>query len=89
MDDNNDNEQENHLDNSEDNIRQYIIAVHLLNKSFLYLLIARNSPLLDKSSETYHFVFDYYTKTIFQGIIPDIRVATVSIARKSQFKALQ
>ena len=34
-------------------------------------------------------VFNQYVETVFQDIIPDISIAKVSIAGKSQFKAVQ
>lgn len=40
----NNNEQDNHSNNNENDIMQYIMTTHLLNKSFLYLLTAKNVP---------------------------------------------
>lgn len=40
------------------------MATYLLNKSFLDLLTAQNSFLLNKSSETQYFIFDCYAKTV-------------------------
>lgn len=54
----------------------------------MHLILAKNFFLLSKPNETQHFVLDQYIKTVFQGNILDIGTARVSIAGKSQFKAL-
>lgn len=65
------------------------MAIHLLNKSFLDLLTAQNSFLLNKSSETQYFILDCYIEIVVQGIIPDTGATKVSTTDKNLFKALQ
>lgn len=86
---NNDNKEANHLNINNKNTRQYIMAIHLFNKSFIYLLIVKDTLLSSNISQVQCFVFDYYAETVFQNIIPDTGVAKVSIVEKTQFKALQ
>ena len=67
---------------------QYIIAIHLSNKFFIYLLTAQAIFLLYESRTVQHFVLNQYAEIVFQDIIPNISAAKALIARKSQFKAL-
>lgn len=89
MDNDHNNEQEYYSNNNARDIIQYIITAHLSNKFLLYLLIAGNSFLFDKSGKAQHFLFDCYMETVFKNIVPDIRAAKFLIAGKSQFKVLQ
>lgn len=45
-----DNKKANHSDNNDIDSIQYVIAVHLFNKSFMYLLTAKDSFLSSKPS---------------------------------------
>lgn len=90
LDNNNENKQGNYLENNnDDNITQYIIVVHLSNKFFLHLLIAKDFSLLDKSSEAQYFVFDWYIEIIFQSIMSDTEFVIVSTTSKCQSNILQ
>ena len=55
----------------------------------MHLLTGQNTFPLNKAKTTQHFVFNQYAEIIFQGIMPDTSAAKISIAGKSQFKALQ
>ena len=59
------NKKANHSKNNDENSTQYIIAAHLSNKSFIYLLIAQDTFLLNKGSIAQHFVLNQYIKTVF------------------------
>ena len=64
------------------------MATHLSNISFMYFLMAQDTFLLNEASIAYHFIFDQYAETVFQGIMPDTGIAKVLTVGKSQFKAL-
>ncbi len=82
------NEKVNHSDNNNKDDMQYIMAVYLFNKSFIYFLMAHNTLLSNKNSIAQYFVFNQYIKMVFQGIMPYTGTIKVSIARNSQFRAL-
>ena len=83
------NEEVNHSEDNNEDSTQYIMAAHLSNKSFIYLLMAEDTFQSNKASTAQHFVLDRYAKTVCQSIMPDTGAAKVSTAEKSQFKALQ
>ena len=91
LDDNIDdvNKKANHSENNNKNSTQSIMAAHFSNKSFMHLLTAQDTLPSHKDSTAQHFVLHQYAKTIFQGIMPNTGAAKISIAGKSQFKALQ
>ena len=68
-----------HSDQSDNG--QYLTAAYLSNQSFQHRI--NPSPLIikDKVPDTI-FVLDRYTRSVFQGIMPDIGAARVSIAGK-------
>lgn len=41
------------------------MAAYLLNKSFMYFLMAQNTFLLIKTNIAQYFIFNQYIKTIF------------------------
>lgn len=86
---NDDNKEVIHSDENNKNRTQYVIAAHLCNKSFMYLLTAQHSLSSTDANPAQHLVFDRYAKTILHGIMPDTGIAKVSTAGKSSFKALQ
>lgn len=59
------------------------MTAYLTNKSFMHLLMIYDIFLSNKATSAQYFVLNLYIKTIFQGIIPDIGIAKVSIVRKS------
>ena len=59
------NKKRNYLEHNDKNSTQYIIAAHLSNISFIYLLIEQNTPLLNEACTTQYFVLEQYAKTIF------------------------
>ena len=65
------------------------MAAYLFHESFMYLLITQDTLLLNKNSIAQNFILDQYAETVFQSIMSDTGVTKVSIAGKSQFKALE
>ena len=55
----------NHSDNYNRNSTQYIKATHLFKKTFIYLLMAKNSHSLIEPSKAQHFILNHYIKMVF------------------------
>lgn len=65
---------------------QYVMAIHIFNKSFMYFLMTQNTLLFNQTSLAQYFILNHYAKIVFQDIMPNISITKVSTAEKSQFK---